>query len=1103
MLQNSIPDFEKTCSAGRCSAVILIFLSIIIFVGGCVSFEKRTGELRASAGRMDLSGWDFEKQGIVTLSGEWGFYWTRFLHSQGPLDKQAPAAERYISVPSAWNGFDNGEGGASGHGFATYRLLVHLKPSSRKLALKIPDLFTSYNLYVNGKKMAQGGRPGQDPDSMIPGLAPQLVILDHVGENLVIDLEVSNFHHRLGGAIRAPEIGAAPLLLKDRTQSLLVSFTIFIVILMMGLYHIIIFFLRPSDRSPLFFGLFCLFVSTRPFLEGDRVVFEFLPNMDWTWLNRLIYLGLYWGIVSFVLFIRTLFPDDINKRYPRIFVFLAGALSLCVLVFPVSWFSHTMPLFELSALVTGVYLFFCLVTAYRRSREGALVFLSGFTILFLFTVNDLLFSQGFLNTGYITPIGVFLFLFVQAFFLARRFSRSFTVVETQSRRILETNQSLIREIGERRKVEEALRQSEEKYRILIENQTDMVVKVDIKGRLVFVSPSFCRFFGKTEQELLGESLLTLAPAEDKEQLNQLLGRLKTPPYALHFDQRAETMSGQRWLGWSAVGLVDESGRVVEITGVGRDISEKKNAEEKLETQYRLMNSLLENLPVGVIMVKAPDGEPLLANAKAYEILGVDVYQDVPLEKLSEHYKLYRAGTAELYPIEENPIMRGLMGERRRIDDMVRVAPGGKKIYFEVYGSSVKDDSGNVLASIVSFADVTERKLADEERGLLEEKLRQAAKMEAVGTLAGGVAHDFNNLLQVINGFIELLLVGKEPDDLDYQSLKEIAAAGDRAAGLVRQLLLFSRKAGSNFFSIDINQEMEDAGRILARTIPKMVELKIIKGQDLWLVNADSAQIQQVFLNLGNNAAQAMPDGGRLTMETRNAGPDDEIPESILDQSSGEYVVIEISDVGLGISQENLEHIFEPFFTTKGVGQGTGLGLASVYGIVKGHGGAITCESKEEFGTVFKIFLPAAVETAGGSGATPVEVAPGLGDETLLVVDDEPAVRDLAAHALKNAGYTVVAASSGEEALNLYSEKKHEIDLVILDIGMPGMGGLQCLRELIGINPTINVLVATGYAVKPDLRKLMDSCSAGVIAKPYRLNELLRSVREFLDKKATG
>ncbi|MEW6266105.1 MAG: response regulator [Thermodesulfobacteriota bacterium] len=429
-----------------------------------------------------------------------------------------------------------------------------------------------------------------------------------------------------------------------------------------------------------------------------------------------------------------------------------------------------------------------------------------------------------------------------------------------------------------------------------------------------------------------------------------------------------------------------------------------------------------------------------------------------------------------------------------------VRPNGELRYVYEKSMSIFDGDGNLVRLSGIVLDLTERKRAEEEKIKLQVQLHQAHKMEAIGTLAGGIAHDFNNLFQAINGYAEILLMDKNENDPEYRNLKAIQTVGARAAGLVRQLLLFSRKMETNRRPVELNRELEHARGILERTLLKMIDIKVHFGDHLWAINADPAQMEQILFKLGINAAAAMPDGGSLVIKTENIILEKDYAWYHLGAQPGRYVLLTVADTGHGMDRDTVEKIFEPFFTTKAIGKGTGLGLASVYGIVKGHGGYITCDSMVGQGTTFKIYLPA-IEPAQPVEAIDLVVqSPRGGTERILLADDEKPIRDMVTPLLIKYGYTVLTASSGEEALETYSHKPSEIDLVILDLGMQGMGGYKCLQEIIQINPSAKVLIASGYSINEQVKKTLAAGASEYIGKPYELNDLLGRIRAVLDKK---
>jgi two-component system, cell cycle sensor histidine kinase and response regulator CckA len=384
------------------------------------------------------------------------------------------------------------------------------------------------------------------------------------------------------------------------------------------------------------------------------------------------------------------------------------------------------------------------------------------------------------------------------------------------------------------------------------------------------------------------------------------------------------------------------------------------------------------------------------------------------------------------------------------------------------------------------------------QGDIESQLLYAKKMEAIGTLAGGIAHDFNNHLQGISGYIQLLMMRGDRDRTEQGWLLQIERSVQRAAALTKQLLIFSRKEESRLEPLDLNEVVRQAQKTLARTIPEAIAAELKLAGDLSLVDGDAVQLEHVLFNLGLNAKDAMPGGGKIIIETQNVKLDEAFCREHVSVKPGAYVELTFTDTGHGMDRETLERIFEPFYTTKGVGSGIGLGLAIVYGIVQSHHGLILCESNRDAGTTFRIYLPVLER----DGATPAKEGRKKGDyrgaETIIIVDDELDILDIGQNTLEQFGYTVLTARNGEDAVEIYSRQGKQIDLVILDLGMPGMGGDKCLKELLRINPSVKVLIASGYAATQTVQSVLEAGASGFMAKPYRLEDMLKKVREVLD-----
>jgi PAS domain S-box-containing protein len=511
--------------------------------------------------------------------------------------------------------------------------------------------------------------------------------------------------------------------------------------------------------------------------------------------------------------------------------------------------------------------------------------------------------------------------------------------------------------------QEALEESQARYQLLVENLTDLVVKVDPQGRLLFVSPSYCEVFGKSEDELLGQEFLPLVHEADRGATSEAMKALHRPPHRAYMEQRAETCDGWRWYAWADTAVLDDAGEVVAIVGVGRDITRSKE---------------------------------------------------------------------------------------------------------------------------------------------LEEQLLQSQKLQAIGQLAGGIAHDFNNILQAMQGYVEFLLedLADRPDV--HGDLTAIGRSVNRARDLTRQLLAFSRQQVLAPAVLDLGIIVEDLLPLVQRLLGEGIELRFDGVADPVPVHADRGQLEQVLLNLCVNARDAMGDTGVIAIVTGRRRLDGDQDDALAGLDPGTYAILDVADSGAGIAPELLGRIFEPFFTTKDVGAGTGLGLATVYGIVRQHGGTVTVDSEVGRGSRFRVILPLAEGEVVGPPEEPIPEVLG-GHETVLVVEDEIPVRDLTVRVLERAGYRVLTASDGQDAVMRHTVEPR-IDLVVMDMVMPRMGGREAARQIRLRDPDAQVLFVSGFAQQAPGRegaRTAWSHDLDFLLKPFDAATLLARVRAMLDRPAAG
>jgi PAS domain S-box-containing protein len=656
-------------------------------------------------------------------------------------------------------------------------------------------------------------------------------------------------------------------------------------------------------------------------------------------------------------------------------------------------------------------------------------------------------------------------------------------------------QGSFQDISQQKATEAALRESEEKYRLLVENQTDLVVKVDTEGRFLFASPSYCRTFGKPLSELIGKTFIPLVHKDDIASTKEATQALYSPPYSAYIEQRAMTTDGWRWLAWVDTAILDDQGKVIEIIGVGRDITDRKNAEEEIRLREIQFKKLASQVP-GLIFqfMQKPDGSFCIpyANERIKEIFGCrpeDVKDDFsPVEKI-------------FFPEDRDRVIESVKQSAKLMTAWhceYRIQFPDQQIRW-IEGNSIPEklEDGSIVWH--GFAtDITERKQAEDEHKKLEAQFIQVQKMESIGRLAGGVAHDFNNMLSVIIGYAEMaLLKTRDKSDLN-KDLHEILTAAKRSAAITRQLLAFARQQIATPKVLDINETVEGMLKMLRRLIGENIELSWFPGAKVWPVKIDPAQIDQILANLCINARDAIDYTGKITIKTDSISFANQQNDEDFEMGPGDYVLLIISDDGCGMSDETLKNIFEPFYTTKEIHKGTGLGLATVYGIVKQNNGYIKVQSRPGHGTTFRIYLPKHfTESESAKNIEKVQKENLSGNETILLVEDEQPILLLATTMLEQVGYKVLPYSLPGAALKLVAENKEKVDLLVTDIVLPEMSGTALAKELKAVQPELKILFMSAYS--PDMASQHGFMfnDDQFIQKPFAMKEFLKKIREIL------
>jgi PAS domain S-box-containing protein len=536
--------------------------------------------------------------------------------------------------------------------------------------------------------------------------------------------------------------------------------------------------------------------------------------------------------------------------------------------------------------------------------------------------------------------------------------------------------------------------------------------------------------------------------------------------------------------------VRSRGRVIGIGIVVLDVTPQKEAEQALERERYFLDLVLQSVDDGILVCNS-HGTLTKVNRSSRSFHGMSVPALVPYREWTEHYHFYHTDGVTRMTLEELPLYRAWKGETIPGTELLIRPPGMPSRLMLIRGRPLRGPDGENHGAVVVTQDITEKRE-------LENRLRQSQKMDAVGQLAGGVAHDFNNLLTVVAGASELLLDRLEPNTEIYRLVQEIALAGERATGLTRQLLAFGRRTVVSPQVVQLNELVSETDRMLRRLLGEDIELRTRLGNDMSPVRVDTTQMAQVLVNLAVNARDAMPQGGTLIIETTMRELDDHYASTHPEVSPGRYAVLSVCDTGNGMTEEVRRHLFEPFFTTKAPGKGTGLGLATVYGIVKQASGQITVESTEGQGTCFQILIPVS-STERSSGPQPVaHDARAHGHEKILLVEDEAAVRALAREALESHGYSVVEARDGAEALILAAALNGDLDLLVTDVVMPGMGGLELSQRLRVTKPDLKVLFVSGYTDDAIVRHGVMAAEVDLLQKPFGAGALAARVRQVLD-----
>jgi PAS domain S-box-containing protein len=632
---------------------------------------------------------------------------------------------------------------------------------------------------------------------------------------------------------------------------------------------------------------------------------------------------------------------------------------------------------------------------------------------------------------------------------------------------------------------------EQRYRDLLERNHVGVYRADLEGRVLEGNAACARIFGyETAAELVGQPLWQTPAERDRRQ--ELIARLRTEKRLTNVESRVSRRSGPpAWL-LESLGLVEEKdGEPPAVEGTVVDITERKEAEAALQHSEARFESVFRSSPLAIGITEMAGGRIIDVNEQCAGLFGYARAEMVGRSPLA--LGLWAEGDGRDRTLED--LRAGRAVRNRQVQ--VRCKSGEvRHVLLSMEPVAFAGAAGASPAVVIVAADITDQKS-------LEEQLRQSQKMEAVGRLAGGVAHDFNNLLAVITGYGELLQRDIGPGHRGFRRVEEIRKAADRAAALTRQLLAFSRKQVLAPKVLDLNAVVSETTDMLRRLIGEDIQLTMVLAESLWSVKADPGQMEQVIVNLAVNARDAMSRGGRLIIETGNVHLDAYYARGRPDACAGPHVRLAVSDSGHGMDAATLAHMFEPFFTTKEQGKGTGLGLATVHGIVRQSGGHVTVYSEPDRGTTFKVYLPRFDDGRTVEAGAPLVEEAWSGTETILVVEDESSLRVMIIEVLESAGYNVLEGLTPEDALAAAGIHDGDIPLLLTDVIMPRMSGPQLADALKASRPETRVLFMSGYTDDAIGHHGILEPGVQFLQKPFTMDSLLRKVREVLNAPAMG
>ncbi len=1125
------------------SVILLLVLAVLLC---CDYRHDKATPSRAEQGVIDLRQWNFEEQGPIRLDGTWQIHWAQLLAPQDFTASRAQEQPDFIKVPGAWNGSTAGGKRLPGEGYATFRLKLLLQNTDQMLGLKINYPLHACKLWINDRLLCESGKVGASRKEMSPARLNRVVYFHPQGAEQTVTVQVSNFHHRAGGFHDSFELGTAEQIQAIRDRKLALDLFLFGSIFIMTVYHAGLFISRRKDVSLLYFALLCLLISVRTVLTSEIFLTAVFSRINWEIQLKLEYLTYYMSVPLLMMFYRSLYPAEMPSRVLRAFQVVGLAFILTVILTPVRMFSYTLIPYSIYTASAFVCIALAIVSALKRSRDGAILFMAGFVIILLTAANDVLFSLDAIRSVYLSQFGFFLFLLPQTVMVSRRFAQACTESEERERDLLKANAAYIKEINERRRAEEDIRDLQRQIEFILGATKTGLAIIDTDHRIRYIDPEWRKRYGEIGGMKCHEYFAcSQSPCPDcgMEKSRKLRGTVVTEGVMVKENDRPVQII--------YIPYQDQSGEWL-VAEVNIDITERKKVEHELSIYHHHLEEIIrwrtseltitnEKLQMEIRERKRAEEQLLLDESRLEALLELNQMAECSIKEitdfaLEEAVRLTNSKIGYLALLNQDETLAALHSLSKNVIGKCEVHNNANEFPIERYGllneavrerQPVITNDCRTLGSertglpeshltlvrhmnlpvfdgkrIVAVAGVANKEWDYDDsdvrqltllmqgmwrliqRKNQEDELLKAKKIESLGILAGGIAHDFNNLLTIIYGNISLAKLSEERQGQSYSLLNEAEKAATKAKNLTQQLLTFSRGGAPIKTTASIENLLKDTVNFVLSG--SNVRCLFVIPENLWSAEIDEGQISQVIHNIVINSRQAMPSGGTITITAENVTlGDNDVPRL----RAGDYLKIVIADQGKGIPKEHLNKIFDPYFTTRE--NGSGLGLAVTYSIIKNHGGFITAASDVNGGAVFNVFLPASKEK-------PVEKQNNGHDSAImngkiLIMDDDSQVLKITRLMLENMGFSVECSRHGEEMIELYRKARENgrpFDAVIMDLTVPGrMGGAQTIARLREYDPSIRAIVSSGYSNDPIMGRYRDYGFSAVLAKPYRREEL--------------